>query len=172
MNTSTGIRLEKLCTDDAEPLALLANNKRIWDCVRDHMPHPYTLEDARAFIERSEEEEPPHTFAIINAENRLCGVISLIPQDDVYRISAEIGYWIGEPYWGQGIATQAVALMTLYGFEQLNLERIFAGVFDFNLASMKVLEKNGYQKEGVLRKAAIKNGVIRDEHRYAILRKA
>jgi RimJ/RimL family protein N-acetyltransferase len=79
---------------------------------------------------------------------------------------AEIGYWIGEPYWGKGIAGRAVALITANGFGELNLVRIYAGVFDFNIASMKVLEKNGFQKEGIFRHAVIKNGRICDEHRY------
>ena len=157
-------------SSDTETLSRLANNKKIWDSVRDHFPHPYTLEDAKEFIERKSDEIPAHTFAIVNKEDELCGVISLIPQEDVYRISAEIGYWIGEPYWGQGIATHAIALMTRYGFQELHLERIFAAVFDFNEASMRSLEKNGFQKEGVFRNAVIKNGQIRDEHRYARLK--
>ncbi len=163
-------KLRPLCPADAETLARLANNKKIWDSVRDHFPHPYTLEDAKDFIERKAEEIPAHSFAIANQNEEFCGVISLIPQEDVYRISAEIGYWIGEPFWGQGIATQAIAQMTRYGFQELHLERIFAAVFDYNKASMRTLEKNGYHKEGVFKQAVIKNGQIHDEHRYAKLR--
>lgn len=166
----TRIKLKPLSTEDAPALAELANNKKIWDCIRDHFPYPYTLEDAKAFIDKAEKESPALSFAIVNSTDQLCGVISLFPQEDVYRISAEIGYWIGEPFWGKGVASQAIALMTRYGFEELGLERIYAGVFDFNIASMKALEKNGYQKEGVLRNAVIKNGKIRDEHRFAKLR--
>ena len=94
------ISLRPLTTADAKILAQLANNKKIWDGVRDHFPFPYTLDDARDFIERKVGEVPVYTFAIFNQEEELCGVISLVPQEDVYRISAEIGYWIGEPYWG------------------------------------------------------------------------
>ncbi|MBT8205845.1 MAG: GNAT family N-acetyltransferase [Eudoraea sp.] len=165
------ISLRPLTPADAEILARLANNKKIWDGVRDHFPFPYTLDDALDFIDRKAEEVPAYTFAIINQEDNLCGVISLVPQEDVYRRSAEIGYWIGEPFWRKGLATQAISLMTRYGFEELQLERIFAAVFDFNLASMRALEKNGYQKEGIFRKALVKNDQICDEHRYAKLKK-
>ncbi|MBT8209515.1 MAG: GNAT family N-acetyltransferase [Eudoraea sp.] len=165
------ISLRPLTPADTEILARLANNKKIWDGVRDHFPFPYTLDDALDFIDRKAEEVPAYTFAIINQEDNLCGVISLVPQEDVYRRSAEIGYWIGEPFWRKGLATQAISLMTRYGFEELQLERIFAAVFDFNLASMRALEKNGYQKEGIFRKALVKNDQICDEHRYAKLKK-
>ena len=170
MRSKNAISLRKLVTADSKPLSRLANNKKIWDGVRDHFPYPYTPDDARDFIQRKADEVPACTFAIINHEGKLCGVISLVPQEDVYRMSAEIGYWIGEPFWGQGLATQAISLMTQYGFEELQLERIFAAVFDFNLASMRALEKNGYQKEGVFRNAVIKNDQICDEHRYAKVR--
>ena len=164
------INLRPLTPADAKPLARLANNKKIWDRVRDQFPHPYTEENARDFISSREDETPALTFAIVDRSDKFCGVISLVPQEDVYRISAEIGYWIGEPFWGKGVATQAIALMTQYGFEELHLERIYAGVFEYNLASMKALEKNGYRKEGIFRRSVIKNGQVYDEHRYAKLR--
>ncbi|MCE2612117.1 GNAT family N-acetyltransferase [Flavobacteriaceae bacterium D16] len=170
MSGHTLITLRRLTSEDAETMAQLANNKKIWDCARDLFPHPYTLEDAGAFIGRTEKEDPAHTFAIVNTKDQLCGVISLMPNEGVYRISSEIGYWIGEAYWGRGIATQAIAQITRYGFEELQLERIYAGVYEFNLASMKALEKNGYIKEGVMRNAVIKNGQILDDHRYAKIR--
>ena len=167
MRADSTIGLRALGPADAKPLAHLANNKKIWDCVRDQFPHPYTEENARDFIGRTEGENPAFTFAIVDKTDHLCGVISLVPQEDVYRISAEIGYWIGEPFWGKGVATQAIEIMTRYGFEELHLERIYAGVFDFNLASMRALEKNGYRREGIFRKSVIKNGKVHDEHRYA-----
>ncbi|MEL6535088.1 MAG: GNAT family protein [Bacteroidota bacterium] len=165
-----GIQLRRLTSEDAPQLARLANNKKIWDHVRDYLPHPYAESDAHFFIELIVDEDPHQTFGILNEDDELCGVIGLVIQSDVYRISAELGYWLGEPYWGQGIVTQAIGLITQYGFEELRLEKIYAGVFDFNTASMKVLEKNGYQKEGILSKAFIKNGRIGDEHRYAKLK--
>ena len=170
MSGTARVLLRRLSAEDAEIMANLANNKKIWDCVRDLFPYPYTLEDAKAFINRTEGESPAYTFAISIQEDKLCGVISLMPNEDVYRVGSEIGYWIGEPFWGKGIATQAVALITKYGFDVLQLERIYAGVFDYNDASMRVLEKNSFVKEGIRRNAVIKNGQIHDEHHYAILR--
>lgn len=160
------ITLQSLKPEDAKPLAILANNKNIWDNVRDYMPHPYSEKDGADFIEMVQKEDPTHTFGIRYNEE-LAGVVGLVAQEDVYRKSAEIGYWIGEPFWGKGIATQAVHILTNYGFDHLGLLRIYAGVFEYNMGSMKVLEKNGYHKEGIFKKALIKNEQIWDEHRYA-----
>jgi [ribosomal protein S5]-alanine N-acetyltransferase len=163
------VLLRSLIDSDKSRLAELANNKRVWDSLRDYMPYPYSEQDAVNFIAFVAEEDPPCTFAIVY-NNEFCGVTGLIPQKDIYRISAEIGYWLGEPYWRKGITTRAVKLITHYGLHELNFTRLHAGVFEYNLGSMKVLEKNGYVKEGVFRKALIKNDRIWDEHRYAILR--
>ena len=163
--------LRRLAINDAKPLAQLANNRKIWDNLRDYIRYPYKLEDAINFIQFIGKEKPEQTFAICSKSGDVCGVIGLALQKDVYRDTAELGYWIGEPFWGKGIATKAVALITNYSFEQLDLRRIYAGVFDFNRASMRVLEKNGYAKEGVFKNAIIKNHQIYDEHRYAKLKK-
>jgi [ribosomal protein S5]-alanine N-acetyltransferase len=160
------ITLRPLQNTDAPILAQLANNKKIWDNLRDYIPHPYTQTDSEWFIGLCLQENPTLTFAIEH-KGGLCGVIGLVPQKDVYRKSAEIGYWIGEPFWNRGIATTAVKLISQYGFNELNMVRIFTAVFDYNPASMKVLEKNGYKKEAVFKKAVIKNGEIWDEHRYS-----
>jgi len=149
---------------------LLANNKNIWDNLRDYIPYPYTVSDAKFFINLTKKQDPQQSFGI-DFKNELCGVISLVLQKDVYRKSAEIGYWIGEPYWGKGIATKAVALITQYGFESLHLIRIYTGVFMHNTASMHVLEKNGYCKEGIFKNAVVKNDIVLDEHRYFIVNK-
>jgi RimJ/RimL family protein N-acetyltransferase len=162
------IELRQLTEADKPVMARLANNKKVWDNLRDLMPHPYNEEDAHFFIELTRHQLPPLDFAIL-WRNELCGVIGLGPQHDVYRKTAEIGYWIGEPYWSKGIATKAVRLLTAYGFEQLRLARIHAGIFEYNPASMRVLEKNGYVKEGVFRKSIFKNDKLWDEHRYAII---
>ena len=164
------VELRVLQESDREILATLMNNKKIWDNLKDYIPHPYHIEDADFFIDLTQKQIPSQSFAIVNEQSELCGVISLIKQDDIYRLTAELGYWIGEPYWGRGIATQAIELITDYGFKELKLERIYAGVFDFNKASRKVLEKNGYQLEGILRNAIVKNAIIRDEYRYAKLK--
>ncbi len=113
-----------------------------------------------------QDENPPVTFAV-DYKGELAGCIGLVKQTDVYKLTAEIGYWIGEPYRGLGIATKAVELITEYGFRQLNLVRIYSGVFDFNVASQRVLEKSGFKLEGIFEKSIIKNGRICDEFRYA-----
>jgi len=159
------IKLRRLNLSDVSKLAKLANNKNIWNNLRDRMPYPYNENDAEFFIKLTEQENPKQTFGIEYNE-KLCGVIGLIVQNDVYRKSAEIGYWIGEPYWGKGIATIAVELITNSGFNTLNLNRIYAGVFEYNITSMHVLEKNGFKKEGVFKKSVLKNEKFFDEHRY------
>ena len=159
------IKIRPLNLSDKSELAKLANNKKIWDNLRDYFPYPYNENDADFFIKLTEQENPKQNFGI-EYNGKLCGVIGLIIQKDVYRKSAEIGYWIGEPYWGMGIATKAVELITVYGFNTLNLNRIYTGVFEYNTASMKVLEKNGFEKEGIFKKAVFKNEKFFDEHRY------
>jgi len=166
MLKSDKIILRRLDDSDRSALAQLANNKKIWDNLRDVMPYPYTEDDALFFIHLAKQEEPSLTFAI-EYNGELCGVIGLVPQQDVYKKTAEIGYWIGEPFWNKGIATKAVNLLTNYGFDKLGLVRIHTGVFDYNIGSMKVLEKCGYKKDGVFEKAIIKNGNIYDEHRFS-----
>ena len=153
---------------DKVRIAQLCNNKKIWDNVRDFLPFPYTEDDAEEFIEICCEENPQLTF-VIEFENKLSGVIGLIQQSDVYRLTAEVGYWIGESYWGKGIATKALNLISNYGFNELKLVRIYSGVFDFNKASQRVMEKAGYSHEGVFRKSVFKNNNILDEYRYAKL---
>ncbi len=167
--TAGQIRLRGFSNLDRTRLATLCNSKKIWDNVRDLMPYPYSEQDAIEFITRCQKENPPGTFAI-EYEGALAGCVGLVLQSDVYKLTAEIGYWIGEPYWGQGIATKAVELMTDYGFSQLGLVRIYSGVFDFNKASQRVLEKSGFKLEGIFEKSFIKNGKIGDEYRYAKLK--
>lgn len=163
------IVLRKLRISDKGKLAELANNKKIWDNLRDYIPHPYSPEDAVQFINICEAENPQKTFAIC-FEEELVGVVGLVLKTDVYRKSAEIGYWIGEPYWNKGIAESAVNLIVGYGFTTLDLERIDTGVFAFNKASARVLEKCKFKFEGVFKNAVIKNNVLSDELRYGIIR--
>ncbi len=160
------IILRKLLKSDAQRLQMLANDKGVSDNLRDGFPNPYTMKDALDFIEKSSQPALNNLFAI-EYKGEYVGNIALIIESDVYRKSAEIGYFIGRPYWNKGIATKSVELITNYGFETLGLARIHTGIFEYNLASMRVLEKNGYIKEGVFRKAVFKNKIFWDEHRYA-----
>jgi ribosomal-protein-alanine N-acetyltransferase len=160
------ILLRPLNENDTSVLAQLANNKKIWDYLRDFFPFPYTTQNSIDFIKITGQENPQMTFAI-EFEGSFCGVIGLIGQSDIYKKTAEIGYWIGEPFWNKGIATKAVNLITGYGLNQLAFLRIHTGVFEYNIGSMRVLEKNGYKKDGVFEKAVFKNGQIWNEHRFS-----
>jgi ribosomal-protein-alanine N-acetyltransferase len=166
MLAKSPISINRLQDSHAADLARLANNRKIWDNLMDYIPHPYTLKDAYAFIQSTSEALPITTFGIFHKKD-FCGVISLGRKSDIYKHSAELGYWVAEPYWGKGIATQAIKKMVDYGFSDLYLRRIYANVFEYNYASMHVLEKNGFLKEGVLKKGAIKNDQIIDLHLYA-----
>ena len=166
-----GYALRTYRDEDAETLARLASNREVSRWLRDRFPHPYTLEDAREWIEhaRAEPESAPVTFAICGATGNLLGGIGLDPQVDVYRHSAEIGYWLGRPHWGRGVATMAVGAICRYGFERLGLARIHARVFAPNLASARVLEKAGFELEGRCRDAVCKNGQLLDELVYGLV---
>lgn len=159
------IKIRSLKSSDKSDLVKLANNKKVWDNLRDHIPFPYSDKDAEFFINLTQKEDPKQNFGI-EYKGKICGVIGLTIQKDIYRKSAEIGYWLGEPFWRKGIASKAVELIVEYGFKDLNLIRIYTGVFEFNIASMKVLEKNGFKKEGIFKNAIIKNEKIYDEHRF------
>ncbi len=162
------VRLRPLTPKDAPCLARLADNKRIWDNLRDYFPNPYSLDDAKAFIQMTQQEQPQRTLAI-EAEGALVGVIGVIMGTDIQRLSAEIGYWLGEPHWGRGIATEAVRQMTDYAFGELGLVRVFAMVYPYNKGSQRVLEKSGYQLEGIQRLSVIKNGLLMDSYYYVQL---
>jgi RimJ/RimL family protein N-acetyltransferase len=151
--------------DDAEKLAELCNNQRIAKNLRDIFPHPYTRNDAEVFIQSCLEQQPTTNFAI-EYKNELAGCIGLMILSDIYRFGAELGYWVGEPFWNKGIASKAVRLMVDFGFTQLKLIRIFAGIFDYNIASQRVLEKNGFQLECIAEKSIIKDGKLFNEYRY------
>jgi RimJ/RimL family protein N-acetyltransferase len=153
---------------DAECVAAVANDRRIWLQLRDLFPHPYQLADAETYIGRVASAEPPLSLAIV-VDGRAAGGVGLQPMTDVNRRSAEIGYWLGAAYWGRGIATEAVSLVTDWAFGAHGLLRIFAQPFAANVASRRVLEKAGYQLEGTMRRSAVKDGEIRDQCLYARL---
>jgi len=164
------IRLRNLQLDDIKILTRQFNNKKIWDNISDSIPNPYTEADAEYFIKTSLKKEELFNFAIL-CDEKFSGIIGLKMQDDVHRKSVELGYWVGEEYWGRGIATQATGLITAWAFKHLMINRIFARIFQHNKASMRVLEKNAYVKEGVLKKAIYKNAQFLDEYIYARLKK-
>jgi ribosomal-protein-alanine N-acetyltransferase len=160
-------QLRPFRTDDAASVARYANNRKIWAAVRDHFPHPYTEEDAVTFINLANEPGDAVVRAIV-VNGEAVGAIGIHPQDDVHRICVEIGYWLGEPFWGKGIITEAVKEMTKVAIE-LGYTRVFATVFSNNQASVKVLEKAGYQYEGTMRRAALKDNEVLDVMMYGFI---
>ena len=155
--------------DDAEALARNANNRNVSRNMRDTFPYPYRLSDAREWIDFATTQSPEANFAIAS-DRELIGGIGITLQSDVNRHSAEIGYWLGEPHWGQGIATAALLAMTDWAFAQFDLVRLYGEVFEWNPASGRVLEKAGYELEGRLRRSIVKDGQIMDALLYAIVR--
>lgn len=149
--------------EDAQQLAAIANNRKVWLNVRDRFPHPYTVMDALQWLELHTAVKPLSNFCI-EYRGQVAGSCGVILKDDVYRRSIEIGYFIGEPFWGKGIASQAVGLLVDYVQQQFDVVRIYAEVFEHNKASMSVLRKNGFYLEGIRRKAVVKDGVVMDDY--------
>jgi [ribosomal protein S5]-alanine N-acetyltransferase len=162
------IAIRNITEGDKTRLAELCNNRKIWDNLRDTIPFPYTEKDAEIFIQICKTQEPVTNFAI-EYKGEFAGVIGLVIQDDVYRLSAEAGYWIGEPFWGKGIATEALTLLVNYAFGKLDLMRVYSNVFEYNKASCRVLEKVGFKLEGNFIKSVFKNGMLHNELRYGLV---
>jgi len=154
---------------DEEALIKYANNHNISKNLRDSFSNPYTEKDAELWLTVALNQNPELNFAIAN-EVELIGGIGLMPQQDVYHFSAEIGYWLAETFWGKDIMTAALKAMTMYTFENFEFKRLYANVFEFNPASEKVLKKAGYKLEGRMRKAVYKNGKFLDQMIYSILK--
>ncbi|MBN1637722.1 MAG: GNAT family N-acetyltransferase [Ignavibacteriales bacterium] len=151
---------------DAHSLAKYANNKKIADNLRDAFPYPYNLGHAIQWLNIVKEDKIPTHFAIAD-ENGLIGGIGIILQDDVHRLNAEIGYWLGEPFWGKGIMSEAIKIFSDCVFEEFKLIRLFARVFESNKSSIRVLEKAGYKLEAKFEKSIIKNNIIQNEYIYS-----
>ena len=151
---------------DVDLLARYANNRRIWLNLRDAFPHPYTTRDARNFIREARQRTPETLFAIA-VNDEAVGAIGFVLRPDVERVSAEIGYWLAEPFWGRGLATEALVAVTAHAIRTHGLTRIYALPFAWNAASCRVLEKAGYVLEGRLRRSAIKDGRLTDQMQYA-----
>jgi [ribosomal protein S5]-alanine N-acetyltransferase len=157
-----GIVLRSLTPADAQALAAIANDASILPFVRDIFPHPYTLSHARDFIQFTAKDTHLHSWGIFE-NNTLTGVISVTLQEDIYRHSAEIGFWLSSAFRKRGIITEAIAVACQFTFSQLPVVRIFAHVFAHNEASKKALLKNGFEIEGIRKKGAIKNKVFIDD---------
>lgn len=153
--------------DDLPNLVKYANNPKIAKNLMDIFPHPYSSDDGKAFIKRNTESSPTTTMAI-DYKGEAIGAIGLHQQNDIFKKSAEMGYWLAEPFWGKGIMTIMVKEMVQYGFEYLDINRIFARPFSSNIGSQMVLAKAGFNLEAKLFKTIYKNGEYLDELIYAI----
>lgn len=159
------ILLRQINIKDKEQLICLGNNINIWNNLRDYFPHPYTEKHALSFISMLTKKKKKSDFAI-EFEGQFIGMCGFIQQIDVHQHTAEIGYWIGEPYWGKGLTAEAVEALCDFCFNKINLKKLYARTFSYNAGSMRVLEKNGFVKEGILKNEIYKNETYHDEHRF------
>jgi RimJ/RimL family protein N-acetyltransferase len=155
-------------SSDVASLVKYANNPNVARQLRDRFPHPYTAADARNFIQSVAQGRPTMAFAITVAGEAVGGT-GFSPGADVERFSAEVGYWLGEPFWGRGITVEAVRLLSEYAFGTCGMLRLFALPFADNAQSIRVLEKAGYTREAILRASSVKHGVARDQALYAMV---
>ena len=151
---------------DESALVEHGNNYQIWQNVRDRFPHPYTLQDARLWVQVAD-KDPSSLNLAITLNDEAIGATGVIFKDDVYHRSAEIGYWLGEAYWNRGVVSHAVKALTDYVLTNTDICRIYAGVFEYNIASARVQEKAGYEFEARLRKSVTKESRTVDELIYA-----
>ena len=167
----TEVTLRPWREGDENSIARYADNAKIAANLRDVFPSPYTREDAAAYVESCIQNEGRGQLCrAIVVDGAAVGSISLTLGSDVYRRSAELGYWLGKPFWGRGIMTAAVTAMCREGFGTWDIVRIHAEPFARNAASRRVLEKAGFTLEGTLRQSVYKNGEMLDSCIYALLR--
>jgi ribosomal-protein-alanine N-acetyltransferase len=163
------LRVRNWRKEDLDALLRYANNSKIASNLRDQFPHPYTRRDAIDYLNYARAMDVPTSLAIEHAGEAIGGIGFKVGVD-IARLSVEMGYWLGEPFWCRGLATRAVTAASDWAFEGYGVVRIFATTFVPNLASMRVLEKAGFEREGILRRGAVKNGVILDLAMYAKVR--
>lgn len=161
-------KIRKWLLSDASDLALALSNKKVQGNLRDGLPFPYTEKDGQEYIGAMLSADENDTFAFaVTVEDRAIGSIGVFRQENIHRLTAELGYYISEEYWGKGIMTEAVRQICEYVFGNSDVVRIYAEPFAYNVASCRVLEKAGFQYEGLLRRNAVKNGEMLDMKMYA-----
>lgn len=164
------IILRKWLLKDVKSLAKHANNKNIWNNLRDEFPYPYTEMAAKQWIDIANQNDPLTNFAI-EYKGTAVGGIGIILKSDIFRKNAEIGYWLGEKYWNRGISTKAVKAMANYTFEKFEVSRLFAHVFESNIASVHVLKKCGFTQDACLKEAIIKNNQLQNCYIFSLLKR-
>lgn len=162
-------QLRKWKLSDAADLASALNNEKVLNYLRDGLPYPYTQKDAQHYINSILSSNPNETFAYaIDVDGKAVGSIGAFRQGNIHFRTAELGYYLAEEYWGKGIMTQAVKQLCQKLFAETDLLRIFAEPFAYNIGSRRVLEKAGFQLEGILKRNAVKNGSVLDMAMYAL----
>ena len=154
---------------DEASLVRYADNRNVSGNLKDRFPFPYTAADAAEWIAHASTQDPVVNFAIV-VDNEAVGGTGIEVGTDIFRRSAEVGYWLGEPFWGRGIATEVLRAVTDYAFKTFDVIRLEAGVFSWNPASARVLEKAGYTLEGRMRRGVVKGDRVGDRLIYGLLR--
>ncbi|WP_294480544.1 GNAT family N-acetyltransferase [uncultured Bacteroides sp.] len=162
-------KLRQWTESDAYTLALHLNNKKIWDNCRDGLPFPYTIDDALAFTKYAAGQTEQCDYCI-EVDNEAAGNIGFVRGTDVERFNAEVGYWLSETHWNKGITTAALQEAIKLYFQQTDVIRLFASVYEYNVSSMHVLEKTGFNKVGILHNACFKNARFINAHYYELLK--
>lgn len=166
-------KIRKWKIEDAANLATGLNNKKIQDNLRDGLPYPYTEEDARDYITAMLQADKNTTYAFaITVDDKAIGSIGVFRKDNIHAQTAEMGYYIAEPYWGKGLGTSAVKQTCEFIFAHTDIIRIFAEPFAYNAASCRILEKSGFICEGILRSNAVKNGQVIDMKVYSNIKES
>lgn len=165
----TSCRLRPWRIEDAASLAKHANNINVSSNLRDAFPYPYTLDNAVSWIESMLRQDQPLVSAV-EIGGEAVGGVGVIPLNDVYRKTAEIGYWLSEQHWNKGVMSEVIPALTGFIFSQSDIIRVQARIFESNPASMRVLEKSSFRLEAVHKKAVIKHDRIMDEYMWVIFR--
>ncbi|MFK8055465.1 MAG: GNAT family N-acetyltransferase [Saprospiraceae bacterium] len=166
------VELRKPRIEDAIDLAQEANDPAVAAGLRDYFPSPYSVDDALRFIEVIDAKTGPQVDFVITVNGEVAGIMGLFVGEDVYRYNAELGYWVGKRFWGQGITTKAIEWTIDYAWRTLKVDRIYAEVFSSNIGSQRVLEKNGLVEEFRLANVVVKDSKRLDMICYGIKKPA
>lgn len=168
---SIQFELRKWKQEDSTDVAHYANNEMIAANLRNVFPYPYTLQDAETYVSSCvENNEEQQICRAILVDGHVAGSIGIFCGTDVYEKSGELGYWLAEEYWGNGIMTGAVKQICKEAFEKFDIVRIYAEPFVYNTGSRRVLEKAGFALEGIMKNGVCKNGQIHDYCMYALIK--
>lgn len=160
--------LRKITPNDLDTLVKYANNPKVHLYTSNKFPYPYLKEHALSFIEFANSSTTSDIMAIdINGE--FVGGCGIHFKEDLQSKNAELGYWLAEPFWGKGIITSVITERIQHAFNKHNIHRLYASVFDENIASQKALLKCGFTLEAILKQAIYKNGKFYDDYIYSFI---